>query len=159
MQTIEIKKSPTADTRTCEFGKVSIYQLLDSTKSHIADVQAAMALFAAMLQEAAKIHDCTKLTHLPEFFNDFRTGFERQEWYQLHKSEERHHLNSPDGIREDVNLLDVIEFIADCVMGGMARSGTVYPSELSNELLQKALLNTINLLIKHVKVVAASREC
>lgn len=64
----------------------------------------------------------------------------------------RHHLNEPDGIREDVNLVDVLDFIADCVMAGMARSGSVYPLELPNELLQKAFQNTVELLKSNVQV-------
>lgn len=36
---------------------------------------------------------------------------------------ERHHLLSRTP--EDVNLVDVFEYIADCVMAGMARTGEV----------------------------------
>ncbi len=63
---------------------------------------------------------------------------------------ERHHLD--DRVPDDVNLLDVIEMVVDCVVAGMARTGEVYPIELSNDILQKALNNTKELLIKHTKV-------
>jgi hypothetical protein len=63
---------------------------------------------------------------------------------------ERHHLD--DRVPDDVNLLDVIEMVVDCVVAGMARTGEVYPIELSNDILQKALKNTKELLIKHTKV-------
>jgi hypothetical protein len=39
----------------------------------------------------------------------------------------------------------VLEHIVDCVAAGLARSGEVRPVELSDELLQKALRNTVEL--------------
>ncbi len=45
---IEIKKSPTADTRTCDVTKVERQQLLDSSRQHIADVAKAMPFFSAV---------------------------------------------------------------------------------------------------------------
>ena len=57
-----------------------------------------------------------------------------------------------DGIPADVNLIDVLDFIADCVMAGMARSGSVYPLKLSPELLERAFQNTVELLKAQVVV-------
>lgn len=70
---------------------------------------------------------------------DFVSG----EWYQLHINTERHHLLSrcPD----DVNLLDVIEMIVDCVCAGKTRSGKVRDLEISQEILNKALKNTVKM--------------
>jgi len=42
--------------------------------------------------------------------------------------------------------------IADCVMAGMARSGSVYPLEISPDVLMKAFNNTSDLLKSQVKV-------
>lgn len=71
----------------------------------------------------------------------------------MHKREERHHLDTPDGERDDVNMLDVLEWIVDGVMAGKARSGEYYFRPISDELLQKALTNTIKLLLDNVQVV------
>jgi hypothetical protein len=46
----------------------------------------------------------------------------------------------------------VLEHIADCVMAGMGRSGTVYELKLSDELLQRAFRNTVELLKSRVIV-------
>jgi hypothetical protein len=64
----------------------------------------------------------------------------------------RHHLQQEDGIPADVNLIDVLDFIADCVMAGMARSGSVYPLTLPPELLERAFQNTVTLLKSEVVV-------
>ncbi len=52
-----------------------------------------------------------------------------------------------------MNLLDVLEYIADCVMAGMARAGDVYPLEMSDELIQRAFRNTVSLMKSQVVVV------
>ena len=49
--------------------------------------------------------------------------------------------------------MDVIEHVVDCVMAGMARSGSVYDLDLPDELLQRALKNTVELLKANVQVV------
>lgn len=55
----------------------------------------------------------------------------------------------------DVNLIDVLDFIADCVMAGMGRSGSVYPLKLSPKLLERAFQNTVEMLKSQVVVSAA----
>lgn len=150
---IKIRKSPTADTRTCDVTKVDRHQLLESSRQHIADVMNAMQLFRTLLSEAASAHDWDKIDELDWFHADFRTGFQQTGWLDNHRKIHRHHLNAEDGIPEDVNLLDVLEYIADCVMAGMARSGSVYELTMSNELLQRAFGNTVELLKSQVQVV------
>jgi len=66
-------------------------------------------------------------------------------------------LNMADGVPADVNLLDVLEHITDCVMAGMARSGSVTPLCLPDEVLQKAFANTVELLKSRVVVGEAAR--
>jgi len=149
---IEIKKSPTADTRTCDVTKVARQQLLDSSRQHIADVAKAMSFFSSKLFAAAAEHDYDKLTDIDWFYEDFQTGFEQTEWWDNHRKIHRHHLAQADGVPDDVNLLDVLEYISDCVMAGMARSGEVYALEMSDELLQKAFVNTVSLLKDQVTV-------
>ena len=54
---IKVKKSPTADTRTCDFANVSKDTLLTSSVQHIADVGQAIAFFQAELTRVAVAHD------------------------------------------------------------------------------------------------------
>jgi hypothetical protein len=149
---ITIKPSPTADTRTCDFANVSKETLLASSHQHIADVAAAINHFRALLRTAATVHDYDKITDIDGFHRDFVTGFKQTEWWDCHRVLNRHHLNNEDGVRDDVNLIDVLDFIADCVMAGMARSGNVYPLKLSPEILEKAFQNTVELLKENVTV-------
>lgn len=149
---IVIQKSPTADTRTCDVSTVEKYALLNSSRQHIADVAKAMAFFSSKLFAAAAEHDYDKLTEIDWFFDDFKTKFEKTGWWDRHRRIHRHHLGQADGVPPDVNLLDVLEYISDCVMAGMARSGEVYPLVATNELLRKAFENTTNLLKSQVVV-------
>ena len=80
------------------------------------------------------------------------TGFAQTTWWTQHRQLNRHHLTMADGVREDVNLIDVLDFIVDCVMAGMARSGSVTPLQLSPELLEKAFQNTVTALQSQVVV-------
>jgi hypothetical protein len=143
---IEITKSPTADTRTCDFANTTKETLLESSRVHIGDVVKGMAFFVSKMVEAAGGHDYDKLSLINWFHEDFVTGFKQTGWWDNHRKIHRHHLNMADGVPDDVNLLDVLEHIADCVMAGMARSGSVYELKLSDELLQRAFQNTVELL-------------
>jgi hypothetical protein len=154
---IKIKQSRTADTRTCDFANVSKETLLASSKQHIHDVHQAHQFFSRKIAEALLAHDTDKLTDIDGFHRDFVTGFAQTTWWDAHRKLNRHHLTAEDGIPEDVNLIDVLDFIADCVMAGMARSGSVYPLELPNELLQRAFQNTVAMLKREV-VVEATQE-
>ena len=152
---IEIRKSETADTRTCDVSKVSKEQLIESTNSHINDVRKALLFFQTRILAAAMLHDTTKISGMEQFYSDFKTGFKEHSWWDEHRVKERHHIQQPDGVRPDVDLVDVIEFISDCVMAGMARSGSVYELKLSDELLQKAFKNTVEKLKAQVVVKEA----
>ena len=149
---IRIQPSATADTRTCDYANVSKETLLASSKQHISDVRRALDFFMARVCEAGQKHDPDKLTDIDGFHADFLTGFKVTDWWDRHRKLNRHHLNQEDGIPADVNLIDVLDFIADCVMAGMARSGSVYPLALPPELLERAFQNTVELL-KHEIVV------
>ena len=150
--TIKIKQSPTADTRTCDVTQVTKQILLDSSRQHIIDVAKAMEFFASKLFEASVIHDYDKLTDIDWFLSDFKTKFEQTGWWDNHRAIHRHHLGKADGVPQDVNLVDVIEYICDCVMAGMARSGSVYPIDLSDNLLRTAFTNTVELIKSQIEV-------
>ena len=155
---IRIQKSETADTRTCDFAHVSKETLLASSRQHISDVRRALDFFMAQVCAAGQRHDFDKLTDIDDFHADFLTGFQRTTWWDRHRRLNRHHLSKDDGVPVDVNLIDVLDFIADCVMAGMARSGSVYPLSLSPELLERAFQNTVDLLKREIVVDVGQRE-
>lgn len=151
--TIRIKKSKTADTRSCDWSKVSLDQLCDSSKQHIEDVTNGCNFFADLMKLAGQRHDFDKLTDIDGFHRDFKTGFEKTDWWDNHRKVNRHHLLQDDGVPEDVNLVDVIEMIVDCTMAGLARTGEVYPLTLKPEVLQRAFDNTCKLMLESVEIV------
>lgn len=149
---ITIRKSETADTRTCDFASVDKETLLSSSSQHIEDVVKALAFFSGKLTEAAGRHDRDKLTEIDWFLSDFKSGFKKTGWWDRHRFINRHHIDKPDGVPSNINLIDVLEHISDCVMAGMARSGSVYQLKLSDALLQEAFQNTVDLLKNQVVV-------
>lgn len=150
---IQIKKSPTADTRTCDFANTSKETLLASSRQHIVDVRNGLEFFIGKTIEAMNVHDHDKISDIDGFHRDFVTGFVKTEWWDKHRKINRHHLMQADGVPEDVNLIDVLDMIADCVMAGMARSGSVYPLNLDPDVLMRAFQNTIEMLKANVEVV------
>lgn len=149
---IVIRKSPTADTRTCDWSQVSKEQLEASSRQHIRDVADGLEHFVNMLRRAKIPHDFDKLSDLDSFHADFQTGFKQTGWWDNHRKLNRHHLNMADGVPDDVNLIDVIEHVVDCVMAGMARSGSVYELSLPDDVLQRAFQNTVRILKANVVV-------
>lgn len=152
---IQIQQSKTADTRSCDFATVSKDTLLASSRQHIGDVAKGLAFFSGQLLEAAARHDYDKLTDIDGFHADFVTGFKQTGWWDRHRKLNRHHLLADDGVPEDVNLIDVLDMIADCVMAGMARTGSVYPLNISPDVLMHAFQNTVAALQMQVMVVDA----
>jgi hypothetical protein len=149
---IRIQQSQTADTRTCDYTQVTKEQLYASSVQHIEDVRAALRFFGELLDYAIENHDPDKLTDIDGFHADFVTGFKQTSWWDRHRKLNRHHLTQADGIPTDVNLIDVLDYIADCVMAGMGRSGSVYPLHLTPDLLERAFQNTVTLLKDQVVV-------
>lgn len=150
---LTIKQSQTADTRTCDYANVDRATLLESSRQHIGDVQLALRFLGQILERQAVVHDFDKISDIDGFHADFVTGFKQTGWWDRHRALNRHHLMQADGVPADVNLIDVLDFIADCVMAGMARSGSVYDLHLSPELLEKAFQNTVELLKSRVLVL------
>lgn len=152
---IEIIKNPNGDTRTAP-KDISFEQFQEANDMHRADVEAVMRALSRLVVIAGREHDFTKKSRERMFYRDFvdtqenGTDFVNSEWYQLHVKAERHHLlsNCPD----DVNLIDVLEMIADCTCAGLARSGEIRDLEISEEILTKTVKNTAKL-IKNMVVV------
>lgn len=155
MYDITIYKNPNGDTRTAP-KNVTYEQFQKANDMHITDVICVMSMLSEEINDRGWEHDYTKKTREPQFYKDFLstmnegTNFVEGEWYQYHIHEERHHLLShcPD----DVNLIDVLEMISDCVCAGMARSGEVRDLEISTEILEKAVKNTVKLISDHIHV-------
>ena len=149
---ITIKKSATADTRTCDFANTSKETLLASSRQHISDVRAALDFMKGLLDTASAVHDHDKISDIDGFHRDFVTGFTQTTWWDNHRKVNRHHLLQADGVPADVNLIDVLDMICDCVMAGMARSGSVYPLNIDADVLKRAFDNTVEILKSNVQV-------
>lgn len=69
--------------------------------------------------------------------------------FEEHMKIERHHLNIPGGVHNDIDLLDVVEFTCDCVSAGLQRSGEVNLKYLMlpEDVLQLAVFNTARKLV------------
>lgn len=155
MDMIEITKNPNGDTRTAPKG-ITFEQFQESNNMHRQDVASVMWELSRMVDQAGELHDCTKKSQERMFYKDFLsamndgTEFAKGEWYRLHVNSERHHLHC--GCPDDVNLIDILEMVADCVCAGMSRSGDVKDLELDEEILKRAVANTAKL-IKSMIVV------
>ena len=149
---IKIQKSKTADTRSCDFSQVTEMELLASTLQHMNDVKLGMEFFKDMISEAYERHDHDKLTDIKQFHADFLTGFKQTGWWDNHRKVNRHHLLADDGVPKDVNIVDVLDMIVDCVMAGMGRTGTVYPLEIKPDVLMTAFQNTVEILKRQIVV-------
>ena len=111
------------------------------------------SIFFAQRIEAAKVlHDHDKISDIDGFHADFSTGFAQKGGWDKHRRVNRHHLTMEDGIPPNVDLIDVLDFIVDCVMAGTARSGSVYALHLPPELLETAFQNTVALLKENVQL-------
>ena len=157
MRKVTIKRNTDGDTRVAKTTP-NFYNFKKSNEQHREDVRKMMREIADDINVAGMYHDHTKTDNdagslfYRELCNTIegRMNFEDGKWYKMHCETERHHLNKhcPD----DVNLIDVIEMICDCVCAGMARSGSVYPIEISSDVLQKAVSNTVEMCINAVDI-------
>ena len=159
MDKIKIERNTAGDSRVAK-GIPTLEEFDHANYSHRNDVADLVWRFCDLLKVNALKHDWTK-TEEPYrnmFYNDLcatirgERDFFDGEWSKLYYYElERHHLkrHCPD----DVNLLDVVEMICDCVSAGMARSGEVYDLDIDNSILTKAVANTVKLLKEQVEVV------
>lgn len=153
MTKIRICKSPTADTRSCDPSTVIKSQLKESSRMHIDDVRKGLKFFADMLKDSGSRHDVDKLSDIDGFYCDFAAdNIMKGKWYVRHLKVNRHHIDRPAGVPDDVNLIDVLDHVADCVMAGKARTGKVFDVVVPDKVLRKAVKNTVDLLIKNVSV-------
>lgn len=152
---ITIKKNPNGDTRTAPKG-ITFEQVQKANDMHREDVKNVMQEFAKRIAYAGEQHDYTKKSQEALFYRDFvdaqenGANFADGEWYRMHTKTERHHLLAD--CKEDVNLIDVLEMISDCMCAGLTRSGEVRDIEIDDEILQKAVKNTAELVKSFVTV-------
>lgn len=132
-------------------------ELLNDTLFHIHDVGKVLSSLANELNEIGYSHDWSKIKYFDDFANDClerldTPDFKSRNWYHVHTKSERHHLNTY--VHPDVNLLDVLEMISDCVVAGKTRSGEVNPNYLilKDKVLDKAYWNTVKLISDNVHV-------
>ena len=157
MRKVIIKKNPLGDTRTAAVVP-TIDEFDNANTDHALEVDRMMAAIAEDILNKGD-HDFTKTSepYRSLFYRELCAKIEGKidsftdgEWYPMHCQMERHHLN--DYCPSDVNLIDVIEMICDCVCAGMARSGKVYPIEIPSDILQKAVANTVQMCIDSVDI-------
>ena len=153
---IKLHNNPNGDTRTAP-KHVSFEDFQKANDMHRKDVDSVMYRISQLLNDAGEKHDWSKKCYEKEFYKDFKdtlengTNFTKGEWYTMHIEKERHHLLSR--CPEDVDLLDVIEMIVDCVCAGKTRSGEVRPLEISDDILKLAVQNTVKLVDEMTEVV------
>ena len=153
---IKIAKNSNGDTRSA--GKMPSWQeFQEANRNHIKDVQQAMSYVSNLLNRAGEKHDFTKITQEDMFYQDFEgcmrkgANFVDGAWYSLHIEKERHHLNNK--CPKDVNLIDVLEMICDCVCAGMARTGNIYELKIDDKILLKAVENTVELIKDNIEII------
>ena len=157
---IRIYKNPNGDSRTAK-PDVTFEEFHDANKSHRDEVMLLMRELSRDIEDRGLMHDVTKETNEQQFFADLKMAqagaidFTEGEWYKAHVSAERHHLNAK--CPKDVNLIDVLEMIADVVAAELARKedGATAISEdlIPNDILKKAVVNTARMLRDRCEVV------
>lgn len=158
MDKITILRNTDGDTRVAN-EVPTMQKFFKSNDLHRADVEIMMSKLARDIERRGAKHDWTKIRepYKSLFYRELCSAIDRKmdfaaesEWYRQHCELERHHLNRrcPD----DVNLIDVLEMICDCVCAGMARSGNVYPIKLTSDILQRAVDNTVDMCMDAVEV-------
>ena len=152
---VTIYKNPNGDTRTAP-KNVSFEEFQEANDMHREDVNQVMYELSQMIDKRGENHDCTKKSQERMFYKNFLstmnegTDFVNDEWYQLHIKAERHHLLSH--CPNDVNLIDVLEMISDCVCAGMARSGEIRDLEIDSDILNRAVQNTAKMIKDMIEV-------
>ena len=152
MRKVIVKK-----TENPEYGYNSKEQLLRDTNQHRQDVGKVLGELSLYLFERGVAHDWSKLAFFEQFSQDTlerqdTPDFKSRPWYNIHTTEERHHVNA--NVPEDVDLLDLLEMIVDCVVAGKTRSGEVNNDFLilKDNILEDAYWNTVKKITDNIIV-------
>ena len=147
-----VRKNGLGDTRTAD-RLPTFEEFRAANQQHQRDVEHVLNGIADLISRIGRQHDSTKTKYDGEFYRDFCIAFTHPDedftempWYQGHIAAERHHIN--DNCPDDVDLIDILEHIADCVCAGKARNedGEVYPIKINADILLKAVENTQKLI-------------
>ena len=156
MNKIKIIKNPHGDTRHAP-KDTTFAEFHQANFDHILDVQAVMFALAKRLEKQGEDHDRTKLEYEERFWRDFQAAllngedFTKSWWYLMHVHEEKHHPLS--NCHHDINLLDVIEMIVDCVCAAKTRAGSLGQLKLDEDILRLAFRNAVMLVDDMTEVV------
>ena len=156
MEKIKITKCTYGDSRHAP-KNTTFEQFHLANINHIKDVHNVMSMLSLYLEMQGHDHDWSKLKFEGEFWENFRDSllygidFVSNTWYQKHITAEKHHPTSYCHV--DINLLDIIEMIVDCVCAGKTRAGKIRPMEINDEILKKAFANTVKLVDEITEVV------
>lgn len=150
---IFVKKSKYPDSGVTGAAEASKQDLVSDAVQHREDVRNAVSWLVKELNKRITVHDYTKIRD-PEsdmYFQAFneaavkKVSFKSAPWYALHVLMERHHLLAREP--KDVDLLDVLEFIADIVTANKARGRedlSRIASAMPEDLLYRAFRNTVD---------------
>lgn len=148
---IFLRDTSKGDSRTSGVNP-SLKEIYNATVIHQGDVSESMNFFADKLVGMGKIHDWTKLENFDLEYgflvsnNVKDEDFLQSNWWWKHITDERHHVK--DYTHLDVNLLDILEWIADRVCAEKGRTGSINMKYLDIDplILVRAYFNTIKLL-------------
>lgn len=154
---IKLENTRNADSRTAD-ADFTMDDLKVATEQHIKEVGMCMDFFANKIHKAGLVHDWSKRQNFEEEYGPLcmrgvvDDEFKADPWYKKHIYEERHHIN--EDFKPDVNLIDVLEKIADTVSAGRGRAGHLTSAymDIDPKLLYLAYWNTIKLLDDNVEV-------
>lgn len=153
---VEIDKSPNADSRTADKGKVSFEDFSKATDMHREDVKNVIYELARRLREIGDKHDWTKKEQEDEYYDSYVTAkkngtdFHKSDWYKNHVKEERHHIKYH--VAPDINLLDILEVICDHCCDELVEKGRVGKMYIDEDVLMKAFNNTVELVKSFIRL-------
>ena len=164
MEKVYIKPNGNGDTRTADH--IPTYEeFCIANDSHRDDVSSIISRIGLELIRRGNKHDITKEVLSKMFYHDMvetmegNMKFEDGQWAKIHyfNSCERHHLNR--NVPDDVNFIDILEMICDCVCAGKARSGKDFIDvRLNGDIILKAFYNTVELINEHVELEDVSES-
>ena len=126
-------------------------RLFKDTVQHKKDVEQVMDIIGEYIKERGRGHDWTKLAYFDDFARDClerkdTPDFKSRDWYHIHTLKERHHVNAR--VPDNVNFIDLLELMVDCIVAGYARSGKINYNFMvvSQTIINEAYWNTIRLI-------------
>lgn len=148
---ILLEDSSNGDSRTSKKNP-SLEEIREAVEIHINDVDKALEFWIKLLNERKGKHDYTKLENFEDEYGFLVNKgvkdevFLKSEWWHKHITKERHHLQFYAPF--DVNLIDVLELVADRVVAEKGRTGEINPDylEIDINVLKDAYWNTVKLL-------------